>query len=90
MESARQYLDARQPGLGDRFLRHLSSKLAVVSDRPLSFPKLETLPDEQPYRRALLHAFRYAVVFEIMDDEIVVIALVHCSRAPNYWLGRRH
>jgi len=52
------------------------------------FPKLETLPPDQPYRRALLTVFRYAVIFEMVDDSIVVVAVAHTSRAPNYWLSR--
>ena len=56
---------------------------------PNRFSKLETLPDEQPYRRALLRIFRYAVIFEILPQEIAVIAIAHTSREPNYWLRRR-
>ncbi len=88
-ESARQYLDGQSRGLGGRFLDDLTRTLAAIADRPLSFPKLVTLPDSIPYRRALLDVFRYAVVFEIAGEEIVVLAIVHCSRAPNYWLRRR-
>jgi hypothetical protein len=29
------------------------------------------------------------VVFELLGDEIIVLAVAHASRAPNYWLGRR-
>ena len=38
---------------------------------------------------ALLSVFRYAVVFELVEDETIVVALAHTSRAPNYWLGRQ-
>jgi plasmid stabilization system protein ParE len=89
MDAARLYVDAQRPGLGDRFLDDLSETLAAIAEQPLIFPKLETLPDDQPFRRALLSAFRYAVVFEIVGNEIVVVAVAHTSRAPNYWLGRR-
>jgi plasmid stabilization system protein ParE len=66
----------------------LSERLDAIALRPLSFAKLETLPGDQPYRRALLTTFRYAVIFEIIEDGIVVLAVVHASREPNYWLGR--
>ena len=88
IESARQYLDSQQIGLGRRFLDDLSETLNAIVERPLSFAQLETLPSGTPYRRALLDAFRYAVVFELVEDEILVVAIAHCSRAPNYWLRR--
>jgi plasmid stabilization system protein ParE len=89
IESARQYLTTQSSRLGLRFLGDLEETLDVVAERPESFSKVETLPDDAPYRRALLSIFRYAVVFEILGDEILVVAIAHASREPNYWLDRR-
>ena len=88
IEAARCYLNRQSLELGSRFLDDLAERLAAIAEDPLRFPRLETLPENQPYRRALLTLFRYAVVFEVLDDAIVVVAVVHTSRVPNYWLGR--
>jgi plasmid stabilization system protein ParE len=88
IESAWQYLRSQAPRLGPRFLDDLEETLDAVTQRPESFPKLETLPDDSPYRRALLSIFRYAVIFEILRGEILVVAVSHTSREPNYWLDR--
>ena len=88
LEAARSYLNVQSLEVGARFLDDLAERLAAIAENPLRFPKLETLPEDQPYRRALLTVFRYAVVFEVLDDTIVVVAVAHTSRAPNYWLGR--
>lgn len=88
VEAARRYLNKQSLGLGARLLNELADSLAAVSANPLAFPKLETLPDDQPYRRALLATLRYAIVYEVLATEIVVVAVVHTSREPNYWLGR--
>jgi plasmid stabilization system protein ParE len=88
IDSARQYLNERSPGLGGRFLDELAEALDAIASRPLSFAKLETLAPDQPYHRALLATFHYAVVFDVLDSEIVVVAVAHASREPNYWLGR--
>jgi plasmid stabilization system protein ParE len=88
IEEARKYLNRQSHGLGRHFLDDLAGTLAAIAADPLRFPKLETLPDDSPFRRALLHVFRYAVVFEIIDDLVVVVAVAHCSREPNYWLRR--
>lgn len=89
IESARVYLTGQATRLGDRFIADLQETLDAVAKRPESFSKLETLSDEAPYRRALLSIFRYAVIFEIMSDQVLVVALTHTSREPNYWLDRR-
>jgi plasmid stabilization system protein ParE len=88
LDAARQYLDAQSPQLGRRFLDEVTAAFDAIVLRPLSFAKLETLAPEHPYRRALLATYRYAVIFECVDDDIIVVAIAHASREPNYWLGR--
>lgn len=89
IESARQYLNQTAPKLGERFLDELSDTLDQIRLAPDSFPLLETLPVKHSYRRALLKPFRYALIFEIHEDTLLVVALTHTSRRPNYWLSRR-
>jgi len=89
IESARRYFNRQAHELGTRFLDDLELTLQDILDRPASFPKLETLVAGEPYQRALLRIFRYAVVFELLANEILVVAVVHTSRRPNYWLNRR-
>ncbi len=86
--SAYRYLDQKSTGLGGRFLDDLEERLDAVAANPYRFPKVETLPDDQPYRRALLDVFRYVIIYEIVGEEVVVMAVAHGSREPNYWLGR--
>jgi plasmid stabilization system protein ParE len=88
IEAARCSLNRQSRELGRRFLDDLAERLEAIAENPLRFPKLETLPDDQPYRRALLTAFRYALVFEVVDNIVVVVAVAHTGRAPNYWLER--
>ncbi len=88
IEAARQYLQQQSSPLGERFLDDIEETLNAIAARPHGYPKLETLPDELPYRRALLAVFRYAVIFETHSNEILVVAVAHTSREPNYWLDR--
>jgi toxin ParE1/3/4 len=84
IETARQYLTERAPRLGRRFLDDLEQTLDAIAEHPERFSKVETLPDDASYRRALLSIFRYAVVFEMLTEEILVVAVAHTSREPNY------
>lgn len=89
IDAARTYLNKQSPGLGGRFLDDLRLRLNDIAAAPLRFSKLETLPADKPFRRARLKVFRYTVVYEVLPQEIVVVAVAHASRQPNYWLGRR-
>jgi plasmid stabilization system protein ParE len=89
IDTQRQYLNQQRPGLGERFLNDLTETLNDIASRPYSFSKLETLLANHPFQRALLKKFRYVVVFEVANDEAVVVAVAHAGRAPNYWLKRR-
>lgn len=40
-------------------------------------------------RRSLLHRFPYTVFYRTIEDEAVVIACLHVSRAPRTWQARR-
>ncbi|RLT05905.1 MAG: type II toxin-antitoxin system RelE/ParE family toxin, partial [Planctomycetota bacterium] len=33
--------------------------------------------------------FPYKIIFEMIQNEVVVLAVAHGSRRPNYWLKRR-
>jgi toxin ParE1/3/4 len=87
-KKAREYLNRQSRRLGRRFLNEIATRLSQILTDPYQFPKVETLPDESQFRRALLHVFPYIIVFEVCDDMILIIAVAHCSQEPNYWLSR--
>lgn len=89
VESARRYLNRQSARLGDRFLDDLAYALDAIAESPLSFSKVETLHGQHPYRRILLGTFRYAVIYEVLANEVLILAIAHTSRRPNYWLRRR-
>ncbi|MDX2073561.1 MAG: type II toxin-antitoxin system RelE/ParE family toxin [Alphaproteobacteria bacterium] len=88
IESARHYLNRHSRLLGHRFLEDLEFTLSAIAEMPLAYPAIEIFESYVPFRRALLRTFRYAVIFEVLADEILVVAVAHTSRAPDYWLER--
>lgn len=54
---------------------------------------LQETPDRWPvyagtWRRILLRRFPFGIVYGVMDDQIVVIAIMHTRRKPGYWKNR--
>jgi plasmid stabilization system protein ParE len=40
-------------------------------------------------RRLLMRRFPYGVVYDVVGDELRILAVAHHSRRPGYWRGRR-
>ena len=87
--SAARWYELRQTGLGHRFLQVLHDTLFNIEQRPTSYPHLETVPEDVPIRRAVAKRFQYLVIYEMRPDEVVVLAVAHAKRRPNYWSRRR-
>jgi hypothetical protein len=83
------WYDDHQAGLGDEFLEALAKRLAEIEERPDRFPQLETVRTNRNIRRAILRRFPYSVVYEILADEVMVLAVAHTRRRPKYWIKRQ-
>jgi plasmid stabilization system protein ParE len=88
MYDAADYYTERVPGLGDRFLAAVEQLYEQIEASPLRFGHLETVPDSIDIRRALVLGYPYYVAYQILENEILVLAVAHGSREPNYWIDR--
>jgi len=70
-------------GLGYSFLDALNDTLKLI----VSYPELHPLIRGH-IRRCLLNRFPYAIYYGIAEAEIVVVAISHLRRKPDYWLER--
>jgi toxin ParE1/3/4 len=49
-----------------------------------------TYPEiDEDVRRCMTRKFPYAVLYTIEQDYLLIIAVMHCSRKPNYWKNRQ-
>jgi toxin ParE1/3/4 len=88
-EDAAHWYEARRQGLGVEFLAAVDNGIRRIQKNPERYGRLEYLPDEQAIRRLLLKRFPFAIVYEILTDEIHVMAIAHTRRRPGYWKRRR-
>jgi hypothetical protein len=70
-------------GLGDEFLVEVFHAI----DRIKNFPQAWHLFTDTT-RRCLLRRFPYGIVYQILDSEILVIAVANLHRNPDYWKDR--
>lgn len=84
IEDAYRWYESRRPGLGEEFLRALSSTRARVLEHPEAYPVLH-----RATRRALIpQRFPYGLFYRIYGDTIVIVACMHAKRDPRRWQRR--
>jgi plasmid stabilization system protein ParE len=87
-EAALWYED-EQRGLGEQFLDEYGQVIERILRAPKRFGKIETVHTRRNIRRCFVKRFPYYVAYEIVGNEIVVLAVAHTKRRPGYWVGRR-
>ena len=82
LEAARYY-EVQASGLGVDFLAKIDSAIQDISKQPELWPVLRFC-----IRRRLVHRFPYGLLYRIDPEEIVILAVMHLRRHPNYWINR--
>jgi plasmid stabilization system protein ParE len=77
------YYNNKELGLGNRFLAAVEDATA----RALAYPLTGT-PASESTRRMFLKDFPFAIVYRSDENGIVVFALAHHARRPEYWRDR--
>ena len=83
LDQAFEWYETQQKDLGVQFLNEFD---AVVR-RIISYPESYILI-EKTIRRCLVKRFPYGILYGIDVDKIVVIAVAHLHRKPDYWISR--
>lgn len=79
------YYESRQPGLGAELEDELEAVFSTILQFPQAAPQWKNRVDR---RVAVLDRFPFTLPYQIIGDEIVVLALAHTSRRPGYWSRR--
>ena len=77
LKSAIDWYEAKQVGLGKRFLNDFEKTLIRIQSNPYIFQL------ENNYRNALLDIFPYLVIFEIDHQEIIILAIFNTHQNPT-------
>jgi plasmid stabilization system protein ParE len=77
------FYDDRAPGLGHEFLDDLDKTWESLRDHPEA-----GAPHSHDLRRVVLGRFPFVVLYSIEPDEIVVHAVAHQRRRPDFWRSR--
>jgi toxin ParE1/3/4 len=77
------YYDQAQPGQGARF----AAAVEEATARALTFP-LSGSPSAPNIRRVIVKDFPFSIVYRPEEEGIMVFAVAHHARLPEYWRSR--
>jgi len=80
LDAAVAYYNDQAPNLGHKFLIEILASLSRVCQYPNAWH-----PITDKTRRCQLRRFPYGVIYTKIDDVILVIAIGHLHRKPEYW-----
>jgi len=83
LDQAYQWYEQQQSGLGKQFLSEFDAAIRRITAFPKSYVLIDT-----DIRRCLIKRFPYAVLYGIDRQSIIVVAVAHLHRKPDYWLAR--
>ena len=70
-------------GLGTEFLDELLQTFKRIKVNPYAWAVFS-----KRTRRCLVHKFPYGIIYQIRENEILIIAIAHQHREPDYWKNR--
>lgn len=83
IQEAYSWYEQQATGLGDDFIGELEAAYESIKSLPETWPKFS-----KRTRRFLLTKFPYAIVYKPSTSVCYVVAVMHQSRKPGYWLVR--
>jgi plasmid stabilization system protein ParE len=82
-DEAVDWYQEQRAGLGDEFVGAVEDALDLVLENPRLY---EVVHD--PVRRAVVHRFPYSLIYQIEDEQILIVAVFHDRRDPAAWRSR--
>ncbi len=83
VEEASDWYRERSPDASAAFLLEVIEAFEIISEAPQRWP--EYLHET---RRYVLQHFPFSVVYLDDPDEVLIVAVAHSKRRPEYWIRR--
>ena len=81
-------LESEQPGYGVAFTELLNTGFEKISGTPRLYSRTEDGPLAIETREYYITRFEYRLIYVVLENELVVLALVHARKRPGSWVKR--
>lgn len=82
-EAVRYYAEQRAE-VAQAFINAVEDTIYQIRESPTRWGVID-----EDVRRCLTRKFPYGVLYTIEQDYLLILAIMHCSREPEYWKSRR-
>jgi toxin ParE1/3/4 len=79
-----QYYAQNRTALAQAFIDAVENTIYRIRESPTTWQIID-----EDVRRCMTRKFPYGVLYTVEEDEILILAIMHCSREPNYWKNRK-
>jgi plasmid stabilization system protein ParE len=83
LDDAVYFYELEFPGLG----RGFKEEVRKAAIRIFDYPEAWSI-ERGEARKCLLHKFPYKLLYSIEKDHILILAVAHQHRKPDYWVER--
>jgi toxin ParE1/3/4 len=83
LATAAEYYNRAVPGLGMEFLNEVERTIARILRHSQAWTKIT-----KHHRRCRTRRFPYAIIYTIEGDTVIISAVMHGHRHPDYWKSR--
>ena len=81
--NAISYYEETQNHLGLEFASEVYETIHRIIEFPKAWQRMTSFT-----RRCLTNRFPFGVIYYIKDDTLIIVAVMHLNRKPNYWTTR--
>lgn len=78
IRDARKWYRKISPLLGNDFVAAVEAAIDAAKQHPAAYQLVF-----RSFRRVLLHRFPYSLFYELRDDRLIVVAVLHQARDPE-------
>ena len=83
LDEAIDWYAQQAPGLGDALLAEIIRAFKLIAQFPLAWLALGSNT-----RKCKVNLFPYSVIYSVDESDLIVIAIAHQHRKPDYWQSR--
>jgi plasmid stabilization system protein ParE len=83
LDNAAAWYQTQVTGLGYEFLDEIKKALQIMADNPEIFQIVY-----KNIHRAIIQRFPFVIYYQIEEETIVVLGIIHASRNPHDWKKR--
>ncbi len=78
-----EFYNLQSEGLGNKFIAEIDRTISIIKNYPESFTEYT-----ERTRKAVVNIFPYNIFYSVKEGNIIVLAVAHQHRKPNFWVGR--